>query len=276
MENKESIFKKLAKIDVKQKIVKKQKLDYLPWADAWAELCKNYPDARYKVKKFGENQFPYVYDSLMGYMVFTEVTIGKLIHEMFLPVMDGANKAMKMEAYTYKVKDMKWNGTYNEQKVSESGKLMFIDKTVEPATMFDVNKTIMRCLVKNIAMFGLGLSLYAKDDIVFDDEPDNKTGIPAIDNATDADSLNKKGIKLAETQAKVSAELAPPTSARESTQEQRTELRILSDQKGITLQQIHGKYKRKSLLSMTWAEAKEAIDTLRARKDNQDATTDKN
>jgi len=272
----DSIFQKLAKIDVTKKIVQKNRLDYLPWADAWAELCKSYPDATYKIGNFGESQLPYIYDGNMGYMVFTEVTIGALTHEMFLPVMDGANKAMKKEAYTYKVKDMKWNGTYNEQKVSESGKLMFIDKTVEPATMFDVNKTIMRCLVKNIAMFGLGLSLYAKDDIVFDDEPDNKTGIPAIDNATDADSLNKKGIKLAETQAKVSAELAPPTSARESTQEQRTELRILSDQKGITLQQIHGKYKRKSLLSMTWAEAKEAIDTLRARKDNQDATTDKN
>jgi len=272
----DSIFQKLAKIDVTKKIVQKNRLDYLPWADAWAELCKSYPDATYKIGNFGESQLPYIYDGNMGYMVFTEVTIGALTHEMFLPVMDGANKAMKKEAYTYNVKDMAWNNGYSQQRKDTDGTLLFIEKQVDSATMFDVNKTIMRCLVKNIAMFGLGLSLYAKDDIVFDDEPDNKTGIPAIDNATDADSLNKKGIKLAETQAKVSAELAPPTSARESTQEQRTELRILSDQKGITLQQIHGKYKRKSLLSMTWAEAKEAIDTLRARKDYQDATTDKN
>ena len=35
------------------------------------------------------------------------------------------------------------------------------DKQVEKATMFDVNKTIMRCLVKNLAMFGLGLYIYA-------------------------------------------------------------------------------------------------------------------
>ena len=38
-------------------------------------------------------------------------------------------------------------------------------KTVEPASMFDINKTIMRCLVKNIAMFGLGLYIYAGEDL---------------------------------------------------------------------------------------------------------------
>ena len=31
--------------------------------------------------------------------------------------------------------------------------------------MFDINKTIMRCLVKNIAMFGLGLYIYAGEDL---------------------------------------------------------------------------------------------------------------
>jgi hypothetical protein len=38
-------------------------------------------------------------------------------------------------------------------------------KTVEAATMFDINKTIMRCLVKNIAMFGIGLYIYAGEDL---------------------------------------------------------------------------------------------------------------
>ena len=38
-------------------------------------------------------------------------------------------------------------------------------KTVEAASMFDINKTIMRCLVKNIAMFGLGLYIYAGEDL---------------------------------------------------------------------------------------------------------------
>ena len=52
--------------------------------------------------------------------------------------------------YTYKVKeykDGKWTGGY-------------IEKSVEPATMFDINKTIMRCLVKKIVMFGIGIYIY--------------------------------------------------------------------------------------------------------------------
>ena len=65
---------------------------------------------------------------------------------MWLPVMDGANKAMKRTPYKYQTK---YNG----------------EKTVEAATMMDINKTIMRCLVKNLAMFGLGLYIYAGEDL---------------------------------------------------------------------------------------------------------------
>ena len=88
-------------------------------------------------------------------MVFTKVTIEDVTHEMWLPVMDGANKAMKKEPYKYKVKVYKfgkWTGEYAE-------------KVVESADMFDINKTIMRCLVKNLAMFGLGLYIYAGEDL---------------------------------------------------------------------------------------------------------------
>ena len=79
-------------------------------------------------------------------MVFTDVTINGLTHTMWLPVMDGANKAMKSEGYTHDTKFKK-------------------DISVEPATMFDINKTIMRCLVKNLAMFGLGLYIYSGEDL---------------------------------------------------------------------------------------------------------------
>ena len=65
---------------------------------------------------------------------------------MWLPVMDSSNKAMKSEGYTYDTKYKK-------------------DISVEPATMFDVNKTIMRCLVKNLAMFGLRLYIYSGEDL---------------------------------------------------------------------------------------------------------------
>ena len=39
------------------------------------------------------------------------------------------------------------------------------ERTVDAASMFDVNKAIMRCLVKNLAMFGLGLYVYAGEDL---------------------------------------------------------------------------------------------------------------
>jgi hypothetical protein len=163
----ENYFTKLNTINVNDKVEKKNNLSYLTWSWAWGELLKIYTNATYKIKKFGENQLPYVYDENTGYMVFTELTIEDITHEMWLPVMDGANKAMKNHSYTYLVADKKWDDT--KKKYVKVGD---IEKTVDQADMFDINKTIMRCLVKNIAMFGLGLYIYAGEDLpeVKDDE----------------------------------------------------------------------------------------------------------
>ena len=87
-------------------------------------------------------------------MVKTSVTINGDTIPMHLPVMDGANKAMKNQIYFYKTK-------YGE-------------KSVEQASMFDVNKTIMRCLTKNLAMFGLGHYIYAGEDLPESDEEQEK------------------------------------------------------------------------------------------------------
>lgn len=144
-------FEELYNLDVRDKVEQKNGLNYLSWAYAWAEIKKIYPTAKYNIYKFGDRQLPYVYDEKTGYMVFTDVTIEDVTHEMWLPVMDGANKTMLDHPYTYTVKDKKNGG--------------FIEKTVEVATMFDINKTIMRCLTKNLAMFGLGLSLYQGEDL---------------------------------------------------------------------------------------------------------------
>ena len=73
---------------------------------------------------------------------------------MQLPVMDGANKAMKNVSYKYTTK---YNG----------------EKTVEAATMFDINTAIMRCLVKNLALFGLGLYIYSGEDLPESDTSEN-------------------------------------------------------------------------------------------------------
>jgi len=118
-------------------------LTYLSWVWAWSEVKKRYPDAQYEIEKF--DGLPYVFDELTGYMVYTKVTIEGITHEMWLPVMDSKNKAMKATPYTY---------------MTKKG-----EKTVEAATMFDVNKAIMRCLTKNLAMFGLGLYIYAGEDL---------------------------------------------------------------------------------------------------------------
>lgn len=146
-----NIFEKLNSLDVNSHVKKKKNLSYLSWTYAWTEIKKLYPDVSYKVKQFGENQLPYVYDEKTGYMVFTSITIEGTTYDMWLAVMDNSNKAMKKEPYTY--------DTYSKK-----------DIRVEAATMFDINNAIMRCLVKNLAMFGLGLYLYAGEDLPLGDD----------------------------------------------------------------------------------------------------------
>ena len=147
-----ALFEKLVQLDVSSRTEEKNGLTYLSWAWAWQEFKLKCPDATYSIKTFHDEtgiEKPYLRDRY-GIMVFTSITAKGITYEMWLPVMDGANKAMKDEPYTYKVKTNKGET---------------LEKTVAAATMFDINKTIMRCLVKNIAMFGLGLYIYAGEDL---------------------------------------------------------------------------------------------------------------
>lgn len=120
-------FEEVYAINVNDKTEKKGSLTYLSWTFAWAEFKKVYPDATYRV---------YEYDGTfctgnekMGYMVRTQVTAGDLTYEMWLPVMDMRNN------------------------------------TILQPRMTEINKAIMRCLTKNLAMFGLGLYIYAGEDL---------------------------------------------------------------------------------------------------------------
>jgi hypothetical protein len=184
-------FKALYEINVNDKTEKKSNLTYLSWAWAWAEVKKIYPDAIYHILRF-ENNLPYVYDDGIGFMVFTDVTIENITHEMWLPVMDGANKAMRKEPYTYEVAKYEWN-----EKTKRKEKSGVEVKTVDAATMFDINKTIMRCLTKNLAMFGLGLYIYAGEDLP--EEPADDTAKEKITQVS-VNSLNdlmtRKGVKI--------------------------------------------------------------------------------
>ena len=144
-------FQKLYELDVNHKTKEKSGLKYLSWAWAWAEFKKANSEATYMVDLY--NGKPYLGDAVLGYMVSTTVTVGDLTIPMHLPVLDGANKAMKAEAYTYSTK--------------------YKDKECKAASMFDINTAIMRCLTKNLAMFGLGLYIYAGEDIPsVDDTPE--------------------------------------------------------------------------------------------------------
>ena len=144
-------FNTLYALNVNDRTEKKNGLTYLTWAIAWAEFKKQYPSATYRIVKDANSNLPYFVDERLGIIVYTEVTVDGLSYEMWLPVMDGANKAMRLEPYTYQVWD-KYKNNY-------------VEKKVDAADMFNINKTIMRCLVKNLAMFGLGLYIYAGEDL---------------------------------------------------------------------------------------------------------------
>ena len=126
-------------------------LSYLSWAWAWAKFCTLYPEAEYEVIK--TDGLPYVADMNMGIIVYTRVRTcpEDTWREMWLPVMDPSNRAMRLETYSYRAYDAK--------------KGQYVDKYVKAADMMDINKTLMRCLTKNLAMFGLGLSIYAGEDV---------------------------------------------------------------------------------------------------------------
>lgn len=111
-------------------------------------------------------------------MVETSITAGGETYTMWLPVMDNTNHSMLDKPYKIQTK--------------------FNTIDVAAATMFDINKNIMRCLVKNMAMFGLGLYIYAGEDLPADTEekqvPAKKTAVDYmtdIDNCEDEQAINR-------------------------------------------------------------------------------------
>ena len=135
-EEKKSVFETLNKIDVGEHIEKKNGLSYLSWAWAWKVLKENYPDANYKIYET-ESGCNYFTDGRTGW-VKTGVTVNGLEHIEYLPIMDYSNKSIPLEKIT----------------------------------SFDVNKAIQRSLTKAVARHGLGLYVYAGEDLP--EEPKNE------------------------------------------------------------------------------------------------------
>jgi hypothetical protein len=117
----------LLKINVNDHIEKKNGLSYLSWAWAWAEVLKIDPTARYTVHEF--DGLPLVYLKDGSAMVKVSVEIKGDIKTCLLPVLDHRNKP------------------------------------IENPNSFAVNTSIMRCLAKCIALHGLGLYIYAGEDL---------------------------------------------------------------------------------------------------------------
>lgn len=133
MENKKSVFEVLNAINVNEHTEKKNNLTYLSWAWAWAVVKKNFPDAYYTIY---ENRDGYNYHTDgRTCWVKTGVTINGLEHIEYLPVMDFRNASISLDK----------------------------------VTSFDVNKAIQRSLTKAVARHGLGLYIYAGEDLPEDE-----------------------------------------------------------------------------------------------------------
>ena len=165
------IWQTLSTIDCKGHTEKKDvgrgvQLTYLSWTWAWGITMRHYPSATYTVREWEGR--PYLVDPTVGALVMTEVNIGGNVRTMWLAVMDGANNAMKSESYTYQVK-------------GKDGRMY--DRRVAAVDMCAINKAIMRCLVKNLAMFGLGLNIYAGEDLPVGAEAPGGAGASGQDAA---------------------------------------------------------------------------------------------
>lgn len=150
----EYIWGKLSKIDVSGLVEKKQNLSYLSWAKALHEVYSAFPNMRFRILTDPNNgDVPY-FDLKNGLEVRTEVTIGPITREMSLPVMDNTNTSLRLEPYSITTK--------------------FGEKTIRAADANDINKSKMRCLVKNLALFGLGINVYAGEDLPMDSAEDRE------------------------------------------------------------------------------------------------------
>jgi hypothetical protein len=171
MMNQEQVLMLLNK-NVNEHTEKKANLTYLSWAWAWAEALKADPDANFKIEMFGDKCYMDINGTAM---VFVTVTLfGKPIMCQ-LPVMDSYNKSITVEGVT----------TVNKYGKEITTKL----------DSFNVNTAIMRCMTKALSLHGLGLYIYAGEDL-----PEGESGsdidvnamidhLAAIDAASNMEEL---------------------------------------------------------------------------------------
>ena len=153
-----SVFSTLNDINVNGHVEKKNGLSYLSWAWAWAEVKKAFPDATYTIYENKDGLF-YHTDGKTAW-VKTGVTISGLEHIEYLPVMDMRNKSIP----------------------------------VDNVTSFDVNKAIQRSLTKACARHGLGLYIYAGEDLP---ESEQEPLVPSKDEMAEMSTVRTQILGLA-------------------------------------------------------------------------------
>lgn len=134
---------------IKKKSTGRASLSYLSWAKAWEIILKHFPGAQNDVMLFDGK--PYLNLEPAGFFVVTYITINGVTRYMWLPVMDETNDAVHATPTKVELR-------YADREGNK-------ERTIKALNVIMLNKTIMRCLVKNAAMFGLGLNLYNGEDL---------------------------------------------------------------------------------------------------------------
>lgn len=145
-EKKDSIYQKLSKIDVNKYISKKMGLDYVSWANAWALAKAIYPTIKKKITEYPE----------------------------YIPTQEGWKATGRTVDYRLTPFGCEVEVTVTIEDEEFSSNLYVMNnrgQTVDYKNLnyAMINKTQQRCLVKALANAGLGLSVYAGEDLPSDE-----------------------------------------------------------------------------------------------------------
>ena len=135
-------FEELNNVNVSDKVEQKNGLNYLSWAYAWGELKKRHPTANSKVYEREDGRI--YFDDGRTAWVKVSITVNEIEHIEYLPIMDNRNQSLPLDKIT----------------------------------SFNVNTSIQRALTKAIGRHGLGLYIYAGEDLPESEDDDTKPETP--------------------------------------------------------------------------------------------------
>lgn len=168
---------RLLAVETQDYTEKKNGLTYLSWAQAWAQALLADHEANFRVEMFDGKPYMEINGTAM---VWVSVSLGGRVRTCWLPVMNSQNAPISVAGRTFKDK-------YGNDKV-------------EKLDSFNVNTAIMRCLTKCLGMFGLGLNVYAGEDLplVENSKAEPKEAKPEAPKAEPPNAETPKAPKISE------------------------------------------------------------------------------